>query len=264
MITNYPSKLFVRRLRAVWLVLACLALAGVTAPAEAALPEPDLERLSSSPKMSPALVAALERAGKAYVSITFSLPSREDPLYAGHPAWGTDVNPLIFDLVSMAVSADLRLEDLGSVQTFTGAMNAKSLLILLDNPHILAIGAARRPRPQTSGAPQPVLKAACVPSSSTACLQGGRFSASVTHGGNTSQVSSATSESAVFWTFSSTNLEILVKVLNGCGANGRYWVFAAGATSLSHDVTIEDHVKGIIVRYPNASCPLTDTSTFIC
>jgi hypothetical protein len=232
------------------------------APAEAALPERDLERLSSSPKISPALVATLERAGKAYVSITFSPPSREDPAYAGHPAWSTDVNPLIFDLVSMAASGDMRLEGLGDVQTFTGTMNATALLTLLDNPHVLAIGSARRPRPRTSGGQ--VLKAACAPSATTACLQGGRFSVSVTHGGNTSQVSSTSSESAVFWTFSSTNWEVLVKVLNGCASNGRYWVFAAGATSLSYDVTIQDHVRGIVVRYPNASCPLADTGTFIC
>src|SRR4051812_3772113 len=94
MVTQPLSKLSLRRLRAV-LVLACLALAGTLAPAEAALPQRDVERLSNSPKISPALVATLERAGKAYVSITFSLPSREDLAYAGHPAWGTNVNPFI-------------------------------------------------------------------------------------------------------------------------------------------------------------------------
>jgi hypothetical protein len=244
------------------LVLACLALAGLLAPAEAALPGRDLERLSSSPKISPALVATLERAGKAYVSITFSLPSREDPAYAGHPAWGTDVNPLVFDLASMAASTDVHLEGVGDVQTFTGPMSANALLTLLDNPHVLSIGSARRPKPRTSG--EQVLKAACAPSSTTACLQGGRFSVSVTHGGNTSQVVSSTSDSAVFWTFWSTTYEILVKVGDGCALNGRYWVFAAGATSTSYDATVQDHVRGLVVRYPNASCPLIDTDTFTC
>lgn len=262
MITHHLAKLHVRRSQAMRLMLGCLMLIGALAPAEAALPERDLERLNDSPKMSPALVARLERAEKAYVSITFSLPSREDPLYAGHPAWGTAVNPLVFDLVSMAVSANLRVEGLGEIQTFTGAMNASALLTLLDNPHILAVSLAKPPSQITSR--EPMAKATCVPSSSTACLQGGRFSVSVTHGGNTSQVANTSSESAVFWTYSSTNWEILVKVINACSYNGKYWVFAAGATSVSYTVRVQDHTGGLIVSYPNASCPLTDTSAFNC
>ena len=261
MLTYPPSKLPLHRLLAV-LVLACSALLGTRAPAEAALLERDLERLSNSPKISPALMATLERAGQAYVSITFSLPSREDPAYAGHPAWSTDVNPLIFDLVSMAASANLRLEGLGDVQTLTATMNANALLTLLDNPHVLSVGSAKRPIPRTSQ--EQVLKATCAPSSTTACLQGGRFSVSVTHGGNTSQVVTTSSDSAVFWTFSPTNWEVLVKVLDGCGTNGRYWVFGAAATHLSYDVTVQDYVRGMVIRYPNASCPLVDTGAFSC
>src|ERR671915_1451377 len=105
-------------------------------------------------------------------------------------------------------------------------------------------------------------EAACVPSASTACLQGGRFSVSVTHGGNTSQVVSSTSDSALFSTFWSTTYEIIVKVGDGCALNSRYWVFAAGATSISYDVTVQDHVRGLVIRYPSASCPLIDDSTF--
>jgi len=68
----------------------------------------------------------------------------------------------------------------------------------------------------------------------------------------------------LFWTYSPTNWEIIVKVLNACGINGKYWVFSAGATNVSYDVTIQDHVRGLVVRYPSASCPLADLGTFSC
>lgn len=244
------------------LSLFCLALVSAAASAEAMLPERDLERLNRSPKMDPVLVETLDRdEAPAYVSITFSPPSRQDPAFAGHPAWAKGINPLVFDLVNMA-SGEMFLEGRSDVQTFRGAMNANALLTLIDHPNILTISPAEQPRPRASRSL--ARKASCVPSASTACVQGGRFSISVNHGGNTSQVAASSSESAVFLTYSSTNWEIVAKVLNACGVNGRYWVFSAGATSVSYSITFQDHGRGLLVRYPNASCPLSDTSTFIC
>jgi len=39
-----------------------------------------------------------------------------------------------------------------------------------------------------------------------------------------------TDESGTFWFFAESNVEIIVKVLDACGAFGRFWVFAAGLT----------------------------------
>jgi hypothetical protein len=37
-------------------------------------------------------------------------------------------------------------------------------------------------------------------------------------------------DTAVFYFFEPGNLEVMIKVLNGCSLNGHWWVFAAGLT----------------------------------
>lgn len=49
-----------------------------------------------------------------------------------------------------------------------------------------------------------------------------------------------TDETGWFWFFSPGNLELVVKVLDGCGINGHYWVFAAGLTNVEVDLEITD------------------------
>ncbi len=39
-------------------------------------------------------------------------------------------------------------------------------------------------------------------------------------------------DSALFWMFAPGNWEVLVKVLDGCASNGRYWILSAGATDV--------------------------------
>ncbi|HNZ96420.1 MAG TPA: hypothetical protein PKM64_04410, partial [Thermoanaerobaculia bacterium] len=46
------------------------------------------------------------------------------------------------------------------------------------------------------------------------------------------------------WFFDAANLEMLVKVLDGCGINGHYWVFAAAATDVEYELTVRDAVTG--------------------
>ena len=40
----------------------------------------------------------------------------------------------------------------------------------------------------------------------------------------------------------SPNVELLVKVINGCSVNGAYWIYAAGLTNLEVEVRVEDLV----------------------
>lgn len=72
--------------------------------------------------------------------------------------------------------------------------------------------------------------------------------------------------SGIFWFFSSTNWEILVKALNGCGLNNRHWIFSAATTNVFYRMTVTD-VRGgrqkIYFNYPGPPAPaLTDTSAF--
>ena len=59
------------------------------------------------------------------------------------------------------------------------------------------------------------------------------------------------SESAAFWFFRPENLEMLVKVLDGCALNDRYWVFAAATTSVEYDLTVKDATTGEEKRWHN-------------
>jgi N-acetylneuraminic acid mutarotase len=48
----------------------------------------------------------------------------------------------------------------------------------------------------------------------------------------------------LFWFFAPSNPEMLVKVLNGCGVNERYWVFLAAGTNVGLTVRVRDTVSG--------------------
>jgi hypothetical protein len=69
--------------------------------------------------------------------------------------------------------------------------------------------------------------------------------------------------SGLFWFFSSTNWEVMVKVLNGCGLNNRWWVFSAATTNVFYRLEVTDVTSGeqkIYFNYPGPPAPaVTDT-----
>jgi hypothetical protein len=72
--------------------------------------------------------------------------------------------------------------------------------------------------------------------------------------------------SSQFWFFSPDNYELMVKVLDGCALNHRYWVYAGGLTNQRVDITVSDTWTGASKTYTN---PLrtpfkfvSDTGTF--
>ena len=58
----------------------------------------------------------------------------------------------------------------------------------------------------------------------------------------------------------------MVKVLNGCGINNRYWVFAGGLTDVKVRLTVRDKVHDTTRTYDNPQKtpfqPIQDTSAF--
>jgi hypothetical protein len=54
-----------------------------------------------------------------------------------------------------------------------------------------------------------------------------------------------------FWFFDPTNPEVTVKVLDGCGVNGHFWVFASGLTDVEVDLRITDTATGAVRTYRN-------------
>jgi hypothetical protein len=77
-----------------------------------------------------------------------------------------------------------------------------------------------------------------------------------------------TSDSGAFWFFSDTNYELMVKALDACSFNGRYWFFAAGLTDVGVEITVIDNVTGAQKHYSNPIGhpfqPIADTSAFAC
>jgi hypothetical protein len=77
-----------------------------------------------------------------------------------------------------------------------------------------------------------------------------------------------TSDTGYFWFFSSSNVEMVVKAVTGCGLNSRYWVFAGGLTNVNVVMTVTDTQTGAVKTYTNpqstAFQPLQDTSAFVC
>jgi len=113
--------------------------------------------------------------------------------------------------------------------------------------------------------------ALCTPSATVACLDENRFSVRIdwkTSGGQTGQgqVISLTDNSVLFWFFGPDNVEVLVKVLNGCPVSNTYWVFSAAATDVEYTITVTDTLAGKTKTYPHAggsAAPaVTDTNAF--
>jgi plastocyanin len=111
----------------------------------------------------------------------------------------------------------------------------------------------------------------CTPNATTLCLGGARFMVQMVwtnpdnSTGNGTAVS-LTDASGYFWFFDPTNIEAVIKVLNGCAIDNAYWVFAAGLTNVQVLTTVTDTQTGAVYTNTNpqgtAFAPVQDTSAF--
>lgn len=110
----------------------------------------------------------------------------------------------------------------------------------------------------------------CVPDGDTLCLNNARFKVEATFntGGQNSnaQVVKLTDETGYLWFFSASNVEAVIKVLNGCALNQSFWVFTAGLTNVRVDITVTDTQTGVSKTYTNPQNTkyeaVQDTSAF--
>lgn len=96
----------------------------------------------------------------------------------------------------------------------------------------------------------------CLKSPDALCLDGDRFRVTVSWGdtlGNQGmgQAVPVNADSGAFWFFNPNNLEMLVKVLDGCAVNGHHWVFSAATTNVAYTLHVEDTLTGAQVSYVN-------------
>jgi plastocyanin len=113
----------------------------------------------------------------------------------------------------------------------------------------------------------------CLASATSLCVNNNRFQVEVdwrTPDGNSGPGQAvpipSAPDSGLFYFFSASNLEMLVKVLNGCGLNNRYWVFFAATTNVEFGLTVTDTQTGKVKSYFNplgqAAPPVQDTNAF--
>jgi hypothetical protein len=75
-------------------------------------------------------------------------------------------------------------------------------------------------------------------------------------------------QGGLLWFFDPTNPEMLVKVINACSFNNKYWIFYAAGTNVGFSLTVTDTVSGQSKTYQNAdgtaAPPVQDTSALPC
>jgi hypothetical protein len=111
----------------------------------------------------------------------------------------------------------------------------------------------------------------CVADAETLCLNEGRFRVGVDFltadgQGGRADAQILTGDTGYFTFFNAANVEVVIKVLDACSFNSRFWVFAGGLTNVQVDLEVVDTTTGTVKRYANplgtAFQPIQDTSAF--
>lgn len=101
------------------------------------------------------------------------------------------------------------------------------------------------------------------------CLLGNRFRVQVDwrnqHGGNSGQGTPVplSAETGYFWFFNAGNAELMVKILDGRGVNGKFWVFYGSLSDVEYTITVTDTTTGATKTYrnpPGNMASVADTS----
>ena len=98
----------------------------------------------------------------------------------------------------------------------------------------------------------------CVEDETTLCLNGGRFQVRadwVDFGGKAGRGQSfpLTGDTGAFWFFDDQNIELVIKVLDGRGVNGNFWVFYGALSDVEYTITVLDTETGQVATYHNPS-----------
>jgi hypothetical protein len=125
-------------------------------------------------------------------------------------------------------------------------------------PAAASVAAAAKTGVPAGVAAVPAPAGACVAAATRLCLQGGRFAVEVAwrdFDGNrgAGRAVPLTADTGSFWFFDAANVELMVKVLDGRGLNGKFWVFYGALSSVEYTLTVTDTATGRTARYENPS-----------
>jgi hypothetical protein len=107
-------------------------------------------------------------------------------------------------------------------------------------------------------------------SATSLCLNAGRFKVEVAWAAadgrsGSGNAISLTNDTGYFWFFDPANVELVVKVLDGRGVNGHFWVFYGALSDVQYTITVTDTTNGAHRTYSNPQHNLAsfaDTSAF--
>jgi hypothetical protein len=110
----------------------------------------------------------------------------------------------------------------------------------------------------------------CFPTATHLCLNGERFQVDVDWmlpGGiaGKGQAVPLTADTGMFWFFDNSNVELVIKVLDGRPVNGHFWVFYGGLSDVEYRITVTDTATGVREIYVNPAGRLasaSDTAAF--
>ena len=124
---------------------------------------------------------------------------------------------------------------------------------------------------RTSDFGLPAAQATCVASATTLCVNGSRFQVTVNWraanigASGAGQAVPLTSDTGAFWFFSSGNLELVLKVVDGRAFNGKFWVFFGALSNVEYTITVTDTQTGAVKTYFNPQgrlASVADTAAF--
>jgi ELWxxDGT repeat protein len=110
----------------------------------------------------------------------------------------------------------------------------------------------------------------CQPGPRRLCVNDGRFAVEASwkdFQGNTGQGTAVplTTDTGYFWFFDPSNVEVMLKVLDGTALNGKFWVFYGALSNVEYTLTVTDTQTGAVKVYSNPSgrfASVADTSAF--
>jgi ELWxxDGT repeat protein len=99
---------------------------------------------------------------------------------------------------------------------------------------------------------------ACAPGPGQLCLQGGRFAVTSAWKDFQGRTGTGTAvplsgDTGYFWFFAPTNVEVVTKVLDGTGLNGKFWFFYGALSNVEYTLTVTDTRTGAVRTYRNPS-----------
>jgi ELWxxDGT repeat protein len=102
------------------------------------------------------------------------------------------------------------------------------------------------------------------------CLDGGRFAVEASwadFSGNTGtgKAVSLTDATGYFWFFAASNVETVLKVLDGRAVNGHFWLFYGALSDVQYTLTVTDTSTGAVRTYTNPAgqfASVADTTAF--